>query len=311
MRPSLATLSCLGFLLGAACTVLDQPPKDPCAPNNPCTQVGKTTCANEGGTARCLCDPGTLPRPSGACEQVTAANCPEHAGDGAEPDDCLSRAAVLNPSTKLPRSIEPAGDYDFFRIDASAPNIYLLTVAPEGGSIVPRVDVFDQGGVWLTSGQGNPRLQLGFKARANAPYYVRVIHTPLDPSVGTGPYSLSLAAPIRDDFGDTPNDASTLTPDPANDTSPSQISGSLAYGQDVDWFSFSARQGAHYRVEFNNASGNTIPTLDIFTNDDLKSPFLTNSKAYVDFQANTTRFYLAIYSARGEPLQYLFRVFEY
>ncbi|MGZ3457305.1 MAG: hypothetical protein ACXU86_02250, partial [Archangium sp.] len=114
----------LGFLplaavLGSGCIVSPLDPgtqQDPCTPN-PCTQGDKTWCVNEAGNARCLCKEGTVLRPSGVCEPVTAANCPEHPGDSAEPDDCLSRAPTLAAdNTQHQQTIDPVGDYDFFRI---------------------------------------------------------------------------------------------------------------------------------------------------------------------------------------------------
>ena len=130
---------------GAVCTV------------STCREPNRTQCVVEGGETRCLCDVGYVSRPSGVCEPVSAANCAVHAGDSAEPDDCQARAWALvadgRPNT---RSIDPIGDLDFFRFEARAGRIYSVTVVPEGGSLLPRVDAFDQGGVWLDAVDGRP-----------------------------------------------------------------------------------------------------------------------------------------------------------
>jgi hypothetical protein len=303
----------LAALLGTGCLVVDSdpnPPKDPCSPN-PCTQGDKTTCVNEDGNARCLCKPGTILRPSGACEPISTANCPEHAGDSSEPDDCLSRAATLSgTSAQRQQSIEPVGDYDFFRIDATVRNVYSVTVEPGTGSLMPRLDIYDQEGLWVTSHDGRPKAQAGFKARATAPYYVRVSHSPVDPSHATGLYSLTYAALGQDDFGDTAAEAPTIVPDVGGTTTPTDRFGRLEYGQDTDWFAISATVGTTYRIEFDTSR--TVPALAAFTSADVKNPFLTAQNSFVEIKAaSSTTLYLAFYSAKGEPGSYGFRVFRY
>lgn len=311
---------CLAAVLGPGCLVnstpTPTPTPDPCTPN-PCTQSGKTTCVNESGTARCLCDPGTVLRPSGACEPVSASNCPVHpdAGDSAEPDDCISRAVALTPTGITPRqqSIDPVGDYDFFRIDATALDVYVVSVQAGDGSLLPRVDVFDEAGAWLTSQDGNPKVQLGFKAKASAPYYVRVSQSPLDPSTATGQYALSLADPVQDDYGDSATDATSLTPAAGGSTTTFRT-GVFEYGQDADWFSFagdSSYPNALYRVEFDTSTGNTVPALAVYINGSLDSALVTSQNTYVEFKANTSRFYLALTPPKGAPGKYGFKLFEF
>lgn len=307
----------LAALLGPGCVAQGPNPnptpvKDPCDPN-PCTQGAKTTCANENGVARCLCAPGTVQRPNGACEPLSVLNCPEHLGDASEPDDCLARAVVLAPTGTSSRqqSIEPVGDYDFFRVEGSARNVYTVTVKPGEGSVLPRVDVFDQAGLWLASQDGQPQVQLGFKARAAAPYYVRVSHSPKDASAAIGLYTLALSAPVQDDYGDTSDAATALTVNAGSASSPVATSGVLEYGQDEDWFSFPTKTKSLYRVEFNTASPNLVPTLTVFTKEDVKNPLLVTPNAYVEFKADTSRFYLDVSSAKGLAGPYAIRVFEY
>jgi hypothetical protein len=312
MRPLLHRLGLLGLalLLGPACLGDTTPPapKNPCEPN-PCTQADKTTCANDNGQAVCLCREGTLPRPNGTCEPVTAANCPEHPGDGAEPDDCIARAAPLAAALPRDQSIEPVGDYDFFRIDATARDVYVLSVVPGTGALLPRVDVFDQEGKWLRALDGRPSVQVGFKARVSAPYTVRVSHSPRDPSPATGAYTLRLAAPVQDDFGDTAEEAASLTPTPGG-TSPNIYSGRFEYGQDEDWFSFPVVRDATYRIEFDTTR--TVPALAAFIRENVKSPFRTDQNSFVEFKAaSSTTVFIDLYPANEAPGTYAFRVFEF
>ena len=301
----------LALLFAPAClldTSPPTPPRNPCEPN-PCTQADKTTCANDNGQAVCLCREGTLPRPNGSCEPVTSANCPEHPGDSAEPDDCLARAAPLDATRARTQGIEPVGDYDFFRIDATARNVYVLTVTPGPGALLPRVDVFDHEGKWLKARDGSPSAQVGFKARVGAPYSVRVSHSPRDPSPATGPYTLQLATPVQDDFGDIPEEAAGLVPAPGG-TSASIVSGRFEYGQDEDWFSFPVVRDATYRIEFDTTR--TVPAVASFIRENLKSPFRTDQNSFVEFRAaSSTTVFIDLYSANETPGTYAFRVFEY
>jgi hypothetical protein len=317
MRHPLSPLRLLPLLavLGTGCLIDTEPPpaKNPCDPS-PCTQQGKTTCVNENGTARCLCDPGTVARPSGACEPVSAANCAEHPGDAFEPDDCLSRAAPLALSSQRQQSIEPIGDYDFFKLDATLRHVYTVTVEPGQGSLMPRVDVFDQAGVWMTSQDGRPKAQVSFKARATAPYYVRMSHSPVDPSAATGLYALSLSSLGQEDHGDSSTEPTNIIAD-VGGTAPSSLrthSGKLEYGQDVDWFALAATQGYTYRIDFKNLSGYYVPTLAGFTREDVKEPFLTIRNSFVEIRAaTTTTLYLVMYSPQGDTGSYAFQVQYY
>jgi hypothetical protein len=301
----------LSALLGTGCFVNTGPgtERNPCDPN-PCTQGDKTQCVNEDGDARCLCKPGTVLRPSGACEPITAANCPEHAGDTSEPDDCLSRAVTLATNVQRQQSIEPVGDYDFFKVEGTVDNVYTVTVEPGPGSLMPRVDVFDQGGEWINSQDGRPKAQVGFKARATAPYYVRVSHSPMDPSPATGAYALTSSLVGKDDYGDTSSEATLFVPDVGGTNTPTTRSGKFEYGQDQDWIALDTTQGTTYRIEFN--TNLAVPAIAAFRREDVKNPFQTARAAYVDISpGNATRVFLNLYPAQGEPGSYAFRLFRY
>jgi hypothetical protein len=313
MRHSLSRLLFLPLsaLLGTGCLIDTGPHtvKDPCDPN-PCTQGDKTTCVNEDGNARCLCKEGTVARPSGACEAVTAANCAEHPGDSAEPDDCLARAATISSSgPQRQQSIDPIGDYDFFRLEATAQNIYSVAVEPGPGSLMPRVDVFDQGGVWISAHDGRPKAQVAFKARATAPHYVRVSHSPMDPSAATGVYAINVASLGQDDYGDTPGDATIVAPD-VSGTTPTNRNGHIQFAQDEDWISFSVTQGTRYRIEFDTTR--FIPALAGFTRDNTKEPVFTSRNSFVEFVApSSTTLYIDFYSPNGETGSFGYRVLRY
>ncbi|MCY1077015.1 hypothetical protein [Archangium lansingense] len=315
MKPTLSRFLFLPLaaVLGAGCVVNPNPDeqKDPCDPN-PCTQGDKTWCVNEDGNARCLCKQGTIQRPSGVCEPLTTLNCPEHTGDNSEPDDCLTKAVTLasDATTQRHQSIEPVGDYDYFRIDGKLRTVYSVTVEPGAGALMPRLDVFDQGGVWISSQDGRPKAQVGFKARANAPYYVRVSHSPFDPSPATGQYALTLAPVGEDLHGDSSNDATTIVPDVGGSTNPTVTYGRVEYAQDEDWFVISATQGTTYRIEFD--TNRVVPALAGFTSDDVKNPFHTWHNSFVEIRADsTTKLYLVMYANEGETGGYGFRVFRY
>ncbi|HYO54217.1 hypothetical protein [Archangium sp.] len=302
----------LAAVLGTGCWVGNGPDtqKDPCAPN-PCTQGDKTWCVNEDGNARCLCKEGTILRPSGVCEPITALNCPEHPGDSSEPDDCLSRAFTLaaDSTTQRQQSIEPVGDYDFFRVDGKLRTVYSVTVEPGPGSLMPRVDVFDQGGQWVRSQDGRPKAQVGFKARATAPYYVRVSHSPFDVSAATGQYALTFTPVGEDQHGDSATEAFTVVPD-VGGTTPTERYGRLEYGQDEDWFAISATRDVTYRIEFDTTR--YVPAIAGFTSEDVKNPFHTWHNSFVEIRAaSTTTLYLVLYSDKGETGSYAFRVFRY
>src|SRR5258708_6630736 len=118
------------LLVATACVVNQSKPSNPCLVNgqSPCKDPNRTQCVNENGAARCLCDQGFIARPSGACEAVSASNCPEHAGDSAEPDDCIAKAKPMVPGDpSRTQTIDPIGDYDFVSFTAAAKNIYTVT----------------------------------------------------------------------------------------------------------------------------------------------------------------------------------------
>jgi hypothetical protein len=295
-------------LQGAGCIVKgsDDSPCDP----NPCTQANRGTCVEEAGEARCVCDSGFIARPSGACEPVSASNCPEHAGDAAEPDDCQLRARSLPiSSATLQQSIEPAGDYDFFQFNASAREL----VKANSGALMPRVDVFDQGGVFRISSEAPGRTELFFRANAAAPYFVRVSHSPVDPSVGTGTYTLSFKSLGQEDHGDFPDEATSISPDTAGTPSPRSTFGRFEYPRDADWFRFQVTQGRTYRILFNPgdaSSPRTVPAVSIYADSNFRQPVIVSQSTDVSFTAPVSDTVFVVMSPpQGVEGSYEFRFF--
>jgi hypothetical protein len=306
-RPLTSLLLIFTALQGAAC-VVHKPDDNLCDPN-PCTQANRGTCVEEAGEARCLCDQGFLARPNGTCEAVGPNNCAEHAGDAAEPDDCQTRAQpIASGGPTLQQSIDPIGDYDFFQFTATARHVYSLRVKGEG-SLSPRVDVFDQGGAWLAASEAPGTVELFFKARSTSPHFARVSHSPLDPSVATGGYSLTFTSQGQEDHGDFAEDATSISPDPWNSTAPDSNYGRFDFPRDEDWFTFSARRGRGYRLSFDPSR--TVPSVAIYMGSDLDRPFFSGQSPTVDFSvpADGTAF-IVIFSAPDAPGSYAFNFFE-
>jgi hypothetical protein len=301
-RPLSLLFVLVSALHGAACIVKgsDDSPCDP----SPCTQANRGVCVAEGGEARCLCDAGFTARPSGVCEPVSASNCAEHAGDAAEPDDCQARARPISGGPSVRQTIDPIGDYDFFQFSTSARDLYSLSVTAEG-SLMPRVDVFDQGGAWLTAAEAPGRVELFFKARVSAPHFARVSHSPVDPSVATGGYTLSFKSLGQEDHGDFAEDATSISPDPSSTTAPRSVFGRFEYPRDQDWFSFPGTRGRTYRVSFDPSR--VVPAMAVFDGANLRQPVFTFQSANVAFTLQETgTFFIATAPPQNTEGSYAF-----
>lgn len=285
-------------LVLAACGSSRPPQRDVCDPN-PCTEQRKGLCVVEDGNARCLCNAGFIARPDGTCEALTADNCPEHPGDADEPDDCQARArALVDDGQPRNRSIHPVGDYDFFRFDAALNDVYVLTVTATG-SLFPRIDVFDQGGQYVAGAEALSSARLGFKARATAPYFARVSHSPIDPSLAVGDYALTLSNAGPDDVGDTPQTATAIAPDVGVPSAPRVFDGDFEYALDEDWYAFSGTANTRYTLAFDG--GKLVPTVALYASESATSPeFVTTQASFDFFVPATGTAYLALYPPRGE-----------
>jgi hypothetical protein len=276
--PSLLLL--LSALSGAGC-VVDGKDDASCNPN-PCREANRGTCVVEANEARCLCDSGFIARPSGACEPVGAGNCAEHSGDTFEPDDCMARAQPLasNNATRQ-QTIDPIGDYDFFQFTTTAQHVYSIKVKGSG-ALLPRVDLFDQGGVWLAAAEAPGQTDFFFKARVSSPHFARVSHSPRDPSVASGGYSLTFNSLGQEDHGDFAEEATRISPDFFEATSPGSNYGRFEYPRDEDWFTFSASSSREYRLSFEGGSRIT-PAVAVYSGSNLNQPLFTDQNATVYF----------------------------
>lgn len=293
-HPARASL-CALVLFAGACK-LPKSAEDFCQPN-PCTEANRATCVEESGKPRCLCDSGFIARPSGACEERSALNCPEHGGDSAEPDDCIARAKAIAPAAPARlQSIDPAGDYDFLQFGATIRHVYRVSVTASG-NLLPRIDLFDQGGVPLAYSESVGQATLLYKARATANHLVRISHSPLDPSVAVGGYNVNLITSGQEDHGDLPSEATVEEAQPSTGTV-TPLAGTFEYPGDQDWFSFVAQAGLTYRVTFDSTK--VVPAAAIYRASAPQSP------AY-QFQQVDTAFtmpagetaYLVLYTPPG------------
>ncbi|MCP3142476.1 hypothetical protein [Pyxidicoccus xibeiensis] len=306
MRTHASLLALAAALVTSACVVDSGGDTPVCGPST-CREPNRGQCVIEADEARCLCDPGYVARPSGACERVSEANCAEHPGDGAEPDDCQARARPLVPDGRPhPQSIDPIGDLDFFRFEGRAGRIYAVTVVPEGGSLLPRVDAFDQGGAWLDSVDGRPRVDMSFKTPTTAPYFLRVSHSPLDISAATGPYVLTFTELGEDDHGDEPDFATSLVPDPTD-----SVFGRFEYRGDEDWFEFSALSGRSYRLHFDGASSRVLPVVEVYLSSDLRRPLFSRRNPTVEFTVPSSgTAFVVLYMPDGSQGSYAYNFLD-
>jgi hypothetical protein len=236
------------------------------------------------GNPLCLCNDGFLARPGGACEAVTAENCPEHGGDAAEPDDCVARAKTFVPdSSPAPRSIDPAGDYDFFSFSGTAGHVFVATVTRTSGALAPRIDLFDPTGAQLSWAEGVDAAELGVKLPSTAVYAIRVMHSPLDPSVATGEYTFRLQSLGPDDHGDGPETSTLIAADVASGQA-AQHAGRFEIDTDADWFRFTASTSQNYRLAFDTSAGGLgVPEVTLWAPGNLDAPRWTALQPAIDF----------------------------
>jgi len=176
------------------------------------------------------------------------------------------------------------------------------------GSLMPRVDVFDQGGVWLAVAEAPDRANLFFKARVTASHFARVSHSPVDPSVAIGGYSLTFTSLGQEDHGDLADDATRISPDPFNTTTPNSIYGRFEYPRDEDWFVFSGLKGRGYRLSFD--PNRSLPAVAVYVGGNLRQPFFTAQDATVDFSLPADgSVFIVVYSPQGAEGSYAFNFF--
>jgi hypothetical protein len=263
--------SWLSLAVVAACSANPIPP-GVCDPN-PCQTANRNLCVLQAETPLCLCNAGFLPRPDGSCEEVQITNCPLHGGDNAEPDDCMPKARILTPTDGArAQTIDPIGDLDFLVFDAQAGHVYDFTV-DSSGQVFPRIDLYDRAGAWITAAEQLDVARLSLKLTVTAPYFVRISHSPVDPSPAMGAYTVLLTSPGREDHGDAFNAATPIGSIPTA----TNVTGRFELSDDVDVFSFPAASGTPYRITFDG--GGIVPTV---------TGYLAAAPTVAQFSASTT-----------------------
>lgn len=114
--------------------------RTPCLPN-PCTNANQTTCDDSTGVALCQCDGDTV-FDGTRCVRPLHWDCSRvHAGDSAEPDECPRLAFNLARDVTVNRTLSPAGDHDWFRINVTPGFIAGFEAS---GNVPLIIEVFDE-----------------------------------------------------------------------------------------------------------------------------------------------------------------------
>ncbi len=281
------------LVLAVACGDCTPEPRPTACDPNPCAEANRNRCALEDGLARCLCNEGTLPRPNGTCEPVGPGNCPEHSGDSAEPDDCTAKAKPLSTgSTNREQTIEPAGDYDFFSFNGTADFVYSAKVTA-AFPLLPRIDLFDQGGVLVASAERSGEVTMYAKLPATSSYYLRVSHSQSDPSVASGAYQVDIDSLGREDHGDSRGPATNVAPSSFGQNPVATVEGKFEYPGDQDWMHFTGSGSRSFRVTFDETR--TVPAFSLFVGSET-APRFTTQQPITDFDVPTGDAYLVLYA---------------
>ncbi|ATB40102.1 hypothetical protein CYFUS_005550 [Cystobacter fuscus] len=258
---------------GLTCLRDGTPPFDPCAPN-PCMHAGRGQCSNVQGRAVCACDPGKVEDGSGQCVSLDACepnpctaphktNC--SVVEGQPVCACVSgyvpqgEACVLSvpddhgntPAESSPVIIDapPTGgafesteDVDVFSFQAQAGHIYAFTCNPGGGATDCRVSLSDAAGQVLAVDNNGGTGFIVYEYPTAGTYFFRVS------SGQVGTYTYRLEDLGFDDHGDTPSEATPVTP------SSTSVGAILHATTDVDVFSFEAAAGHIYELACNTSA---------------------------------------------------------
>ncbi len=198
-------------------------PRDACLPN-PCQQPRRTTCVVVEGAATCVCDPGFAPDGQG-CAALPVWTCSApHDGDAAEPDECPPSAPLLAEQQVVERTLSPAGDHDWFRVNPTPGDITWFEAVNDDGQLPLLIEVFDLSGTRLLASDQRGLPNAGVAFVSSEPVMVRV----RSPSAtATGAYRASQRSLGRDDFTNDPDTALSLSPG-------ASFSGAIQYPGDLD-----------------------------------------------------------------------------
>lgn len=212
-----------------------------CVPN-PCENPHRTTCEPLGGVASCRCDPGYAPLGDG-CSPAPVWTCAaQHAtGDAAEPDECPTLARPLIIDVEDRRTLEPAGDHDWFELGVTPGHLFSFTATADSATPL-LIEVFDSAGLTLlaSDNRGAAAAEVSFVAPGEQTLMVRVRGIRAS---DTGGYAVRYRELGVDDYVNTTADAITLVPG-------SPFAGTVQYAgdRDVVWLEMPAMTAVRFAV---------------------------------------------------------------
>lgn len=211
---------------------------DPCDPN-PCLAPDRGTCEVLPDGPICRCDPGLVEdAETGACVLEPIGDCADSHldGDAYEPDECPPEATPLVVDVPQDHTIMPAGDDDWYVIDAIPDHIYRFAVERTG---LPDayVYLYDRDGATVLESHDSPE-SIVYELPDAGPYFYRVRAYSGNQ---TGAYRVSITDEGLDDHGD---DAAGATP---IEVGGAPVDGDIETRGDDDWFAFEAEAGRIYR----------------------------------------------------------------
>jgi hypothetical protein len=174
------------------------------------------------------------PHPQPDCQSEAAAG-----GDTFEPDNCPRQAHALTPdsSAGTGRTLFPAGDVDWFRLEAQSGRIYRVEAE---GTLPLYLDVLQTDGTPVASDHlGQAAVQVRVKAATGGTLWVRL--SALSASE-VGSYSLSVRDLGADDHADSPTGARLLQVG-------GKVAGQLESEGDVDVLGFTLGAQSNYLFE--------------------------------------------------------------
>lgn len=218
-------------------------------------------------------------------------------------NDATTRARVM-PGRAVAGSIDYEGDIDAYRLDARRTQRYNITLAGSGASPLsdPYLVVVDRDGAELASNDdSNDGLNsaLEFIPRANGPVYVQARAYG---DAGAGSYTLNITSSAAPSDG-LAGDRSTR----GRIAIGQELSGSLDYPSDTDWYRIRLTAGESYRFALNSSGGETAlgdPYIRVYTasGDEIAADDDGGDglNAYLEFTAPTTGTYFVGASAFGD-----------
>lgn len=181
-----------------------------------------------------------------------------NAQEADQPGDASTQARVAAGQT-VQGEISPAGDVDWYRLNAEAGMRYRITLDgvadAEGAAIDPVLSVWDANGSQLAfNDDSGDTLNSALNWGAQQGGEVFVEARGFSPEA-TGRYALNISASPAppDDAGNDSSSQASVQPG-------TPINGSLEIEGDSDWYRLNARRGMRYRITLNGAAGeNSLP----------------------------------------------------